>query len=59
MRPTLNYKREKFGMQAVFICSLLLLAAQPFALAQDCHGGPRLQASRTICMAPTAAARTA
>src|ERR1700719_482801 len=40
MRPTLNYKRKKFGMQAIFICSLLLLAAQPFALAQDCHGGP-------------------
>jgi Spy/CpxP family protein refolding chaperone len=40
MRPTLNYKRKKFGMPAVFICSLLLLAAQPFALAQDCHGGP-------------------
>jgi Spy/CpxP family protein refolding chaperone len=40
MRPTLNYKRNKIGMRAVFICSLLLLAAQPFALAQDCHGGP-------------------
>jgi Spy/CpxP family protein refolding chaperone len=40
MRPTLNYKRKKFGMQAIFLCSLLLLAAQPFALAQDCHGGP-------------------
>jgi Spy/CpxP family protein refolding chaperone len=40
MRPTLNYQRKKFGMQAIFICSLLLLAAQPFALAQDCHGGP-------------------
>jgi Spy/CpxP family protein refolding chaperone len=40
MRPTLNYKRKKFGMHAIFICSLLLLAAQPFALAQDCHGGP-------------------
>jgi Spy/CpxP family protein refolding chaperone len=40
MRPTLNYKRKKFGMQAIFICSQLLLAAQPFALAQDCHGGP-------------------
>jgi Spy/CpxP family protein refolding chaperone len=40
MRPTLNYKRKKFGKQAIFICSLLLLAAQPCALAQDCHGGP-------------------
>jgi Spy/CpxP family protein refolding chaperone len=40
MRPTLNHKRTKFGMQAIFIGSLLLLAAQPFALAQDCHGGP-------------------
>jgi Spy/CpxP family protein refolding chaperone len=40
MRPTLNYKCNKIGMQSVFICSLLLLAAQPFALAQDCHGGP-------------------
>ena len=28
------------GMLAVLICSLLLLALQPFALAQDCHGGP-------------------
>lgn len=36
----MNYKRKKFGMQAIFLCSLLLLAAQPFALAQDCHGGP-------------------
>jgi Spy/CpxP family protein refolding chaperone len=40
MRPTLNYKPNKFGMLAVFICSLLLLATLPFALAQDCHGGP-------------------
>ncbi len=40
MRPTLNYKRKKFGMPAILICSLLLLAAQPFARAQDCHGGP-------------------
>jgi Spy/CpxP family protein refolding chaperone len=40
MRPTLNHQRKKFGMQAVFLCSLLLLAAQPCALAQDCHGGP-------------------
>jgi len=40
MRPTLNYKRKKFGMPAVLICSLLLLAAQPCALAQDYHGGP-------------------
>jgi Spy/CpxP family protein refolding chaperone len=36
----LNDKRNKFGMPAIFICLLLLLAAQPFALAQDCHGGP-------------------
>jgi Spy/CpxP family protein refolding chaperone len=40
MRPTLNYNRKKFGVQAIFIGSLLLLAGQPFALAQDCHGGP-------------------
>jgi Spy/CpxP family protein refolding chaperone len=40
MRPTLNYKRKKIGMQAVLICSLLLLATQPCALAQECHGGP-------------------
>jgi Spy/CpxP family protein refolding chaperone len=40
MRPTLNYKRKKFGMPAVLICSLLLLAGQPFALAQEFHGGP-------------------
>jgi Spy/CpxP family protein refolding chaperone len=40
MRPTLNYQRKKFGMPTVFVCSLLLLAAQPFALAQDCHRGP-------------------
>jgi Spy/CpxP family protein refolding chaperone len=40
MRPTLNYKANKIGMQAVFICSLLLLAAQPLAQAQECRGGP-------------------
>jgi Spy/CpxP family protein refolding chaperone len=40
MRPTLNYKRKRFGMRAVLICSLLLLAAQPFLQAQECRGGP-------------------
>jgi Spy/CpxP family protein refolding chaperone len=40
MRPTLNCKRNKFGMPAVLICSLLLLALQPAGLAQDWHGGP-------------------
>jgi Spy/CpxP family protein refolding chaperone len=40
MRPILNYKRNEFGMWAVFFCLLLLLGAQPFVLAQDCHGGP-------------------
>ena len=40
MRPTLDHQRNKFGMQAVFFCSLLLLAAQPYALAQDRHDGP-------------------
>jgi Spy/CpxP family protein refolding chaperone len=40
MRPTLKYKRTIFEMQAVLVCSLLLLAAQSFALAQEPHGGP-------------------
>jgi Spy/CpxP family protein refolding chaperone len=40
MRRTLNHKHKNFGMQAVFFCSLLLLAARPFALAQDSRGGP-------------------
>jgi Spy/CpxP family protein refolding chaperone len=39
MRPTLNYKRKKFGMLAVLICSLLLLA-QPITIAQEPHDGP-------------------
>jgi Spy/CpxP family protein refolding chaperone len=39
MKPTLKCKRKKFGIPAVLICSLLLLA-QPIAIAQEPNGGP-------------------